>query len=94
MSELIHIKVNIADKLFPLRVSSDEEESIRKAAELVNKKIKAYIEEYSIKDKQAAVSMCALELASELLNSENQKIIDQNNYIHQILEIEEILKEI
>ena len=55
MKELISIKVTIADKIFPLKVSVDEEESIRKAADLINKKIKTYTEQYAIKDNQAAL---------------------------------------
>jgi cell division protein ZapA (FtsZ GTPase activity inhibitor) len=91
MSELISIKVAIADKIFPLKVSADEEENIRKAADLINKKIKTYIEQYSIKDKQAALSMCALELATELLNSETQKTAEQNEIMWKLLEIDSLL---
>ena len=69
MKEQISIKVQIADRAFPLKVNADEEENIRKAAAEGNQKIKLYTEQYMIKDKQAALSMVALDLATEVLNS-------------------------
>jgi cell division protein ZapA (FtsZ GTPase activity inhibitor) len=91
MSELISIKVPIADKVFPLKVSAEEEQNVRKAADLINKKIKTYIEQYAIKDKQAALSMCALELATEMLNNESQKTEEQNGIIWKLLELDSLL---
>ena len=41
----ISIKINIADRVYPLRVESAEEEVIRHAAKLINEKVKEYIEE-------------------------------------------------
>jgi cell division protein ZapA (FtsZ GTPase activity inhibitor) len=93
MKEQISIKVSIMDRVFPLKVSSDEEASIRKAAELVNKKVRTYIEQYLIRDKQAALSMCALELATELLNSEAIKDIEKGGLISAIEEIERLIPE-
>ena len=91
MSDLISIKVTIADKIFPLKVSVEEEEIIRKAADLINKKVKTYIEQYSIKDKQAALSMCALEIATELLNVEKNKTTEENEIMWKLLEIDSLL---
>ena len=90
MKELISIKVTIADKIFPLKVSVEEEESIRKAADLINKKIKTYTEQYAIKDKQAALSMCALELGTELISSDFQKTSEQNEIISKLIDIESL----
>ena len=36
----ISIKINIADRVYPLRVTTEEEEVIRYAAKLINEKIK------------------------------------------------------
>jgi hypothetical protein len=73
-----------------LRVSVEEEESIRKAADLINKKIKTYTEQYAIKDKQAALSMCALELGTELISSEILKTTEQNEIISKLIDIESL----
>ncbi len=65
----ISIKVLIGDRQYPLKISSDEEENVRKAAKLVNDRSKFYTENYSVQDKQDAIAMSALEFASENLNA-------------------------
>jgi cell division protein ZapA len=69
-------------------VSAEEEESIRKAADLINQKIKTYTEQYAIKDKQAALSMCALELGTELISLDFQRTNEQNEIISKLIDIE------
>jgi cell division protein ZapA (FtsZ GTPase activity inhibitor) len=91
MKEQISIKVTIAGKIFPLKVAASEEENIRKAAELINNKLRTYTEEYSIKDKQAALSMSALEIASELLNADNTFLEQKQLLADEIAKIERVL---
>lgn len=94
MTEKLSIKVEISGRTFPLKVSAEEEESVRKAADLVNKKVNSYIDQYSIKDKQIALSMCALELATDLVNYESNKMIEGDSISKKILDIEAILQDI
>lgn len=61
MGEL-HIKVNIASRTYPLTVSSDEEEEVRKAAQFINDKLKTLGNSFAVKDKQDLLAMLALEL--------------------------------
>lgn len=65
----ISIKVLIGDRQYPLKISSEEEENVRKAAKLVNDRSKFYTENFSVQDKQDAIAMSALEFASENLNA-------------------------
>lgn len=65
----ISIKVLIGDRQYPLKISSHEEENVRKAAKLVNERSKFYTENFSVQDKQDAIAMSALEFASENLNA-------------------------
>lgn len=65
----ISIKVLIGDRQYPLKISSGEEENVRKAAKLVNERSKFYTENFSVQDKQDAIAMSALEFASENLNA-------------------------
>jgi cell division protein ZapA (FtsZ GTPase activity inhibitor) len=67
----LSIKVNIADRTYPLTVKADEEEKVRKAAKLINDKLKAYSNQFAVRDKQDIISMCALELATELISTSN-----------------------
>lgn len=61
----ISIKVNICDRFYPLRIKTSEEEGVRTAAKTINNRAQFYIENFSVQDKQDALSMVALEFASE-----------------------------
>lgn len=92
MSEL-HIKVNIASRTYPLTVSDDEEEEVRKAAQFINEKIKTLESGFAVKDKQDLLAMLALELTLEkghgkekaLEESLEQRINDLNQRLEQAL---------
>lgn len=60
MSEL-SIKINIANRVYPLTVKTEEEEAIRKTAKMINERIREYEQDYAVKDKQDLLAMCALE---------------------------------
>ena len=64
--EEISIKINICDRFYPLRINASEEENVRRAAKIINERAKYYIENFSVQDKQDALSMVALEFASEI----------------------------
>ncbi len=63
----ISIKVSIGDRNYPLKINAAEEENVRKAAKLINEKAKFYRENFSVKDKQDALALTALEFATEAL---------------------------
>ena len=67
----ISIKINIADRIYPLRISMEEEEIIRRAAKLINDRIKEFQENYAVKDKQDLLSMAVLHYATATLKAEN-----------------------
>jgi len=83
----ISIKVLIGDRQYPLKISSEEEENVRKAAKLVNDRSKFYAENFSVQDKQDTIAMSALEFASENLNTLSK---DQSLS----LEMEQLLKDL
>jgi cell division protein ZapA (FtsZ GTPase activity inhibitor) len=68
----ISIKINIADRVYPLKVNMEEEEIIRRAAKLINDRIKEYQENYAVKDKQDLLSMCVLHYATTSLKAEQK----------------------
>lgn len=89
--EKYSIKVNILNRPYPLLVRSEEEESVRNAARLINEKVKVYKERFSVKDDLDLVIMCCLELATDNLNqgtrfkSEKSKAEDQLKTIDHLL---------
>jgi cell division protein ZapA len=73
MKEKFKIKVNIADRIYPMTVYPEQEEGLRLAAKKINKVIKHYEENYAVRDKQDVLAMSALQFASKV---EQLKLID------------------
>lgn len=68
----ISIELTIAHRKYPLRISALEAESAQGAAELINQKIKAFGEQYGVRDTQDLLAMTALQLATQLIDQEKQ----------------------
>lgn len=66
--EKYSIKVNIMNRPYPLLVKAEEEEAVRNAAKMINDRIKAYKDRFSVQDDLDLVIMCCLELATDNLN--------------------------
>ncbi len=67
MGDYLSIKVSIANRNYPLRITNEENERVMQAAENINKRIKEFEDNYAVKDKQDLLAMCALQFASEAL---------------------------
>jgi cell division protein ZapA (FtsZ GTPase activity inhibitor) len=85
MGELLSVKVSIANRTYPLRITKEEEEKVIQAAQSVNKCIKEFEDSYAVKDKQDLLAMCALQFASEAMG--------QHKKIHKPQENAEPVKE-
>lgn len=72
MGEHLSIKVSIANRNYPLRITAEENERVMQAAENINKRIKDFEDNYAVKDKQDLLAMCALQFASEALNQQKK----------------------
>ncbi len=78
MDEKLKIKISIADRVYPLTVTSEtQEESLREAAKKIDAMIKQYEENYAVRDKQDVLAMCALQFATQSIHtqiSDNQEV--------------------
>ena len=72
MSEL-SIKIRVADRDYPMRVSPQEEERLRMAGKLLNDRIKEFREQYGIQDKQDLLAMIALSTLADSLKVSKEK---------------------
>jgi cell division protein ZapA (FtsZ GTPase activity inhibitor) len=72
MDDKLSIRVNVADRYYPLRVDRDDEEKIRKAARLINEKVLQYKQRYQDKDVQDFLAMASLQFVIKLLELENK----------------------
>jgi len=92
----LKVKINIAGRQYPLSVNANEEEAVRNAGKEINKLIQEFEERYAVTDKQDAISMVALQMASKfnLLKQSgtgadsmmNEKINELTQFIERELE--------
>ena len=73
MVEQLKIKLSIANRVYPLTIPPSQEEGLRKAAKKIEAMIAQFEQNYSVRDKQDVLAMCALQFASLV----EQKSIDK-----------------
>lgn len=73
MSELLKIKLTIADRVYPLSVAPDQEEALRASAKKIDAMIKQLEQNYAVRDKQDVLAMCALQYATQLEQRRNNE---------------------
>lgn len=73
MEEKLSIRVNIADRYYPLKIEREDEEKIRKAAKLINDKVFQYKTKYADKDIQDFLAMAALQFVIRLIEIEDKQ---------------------
>ena len=88
MGELLSIKVSIANRTYPLRITHEEQEKVLQAAENINKRIKDFEDNYAVKDKQDLLAMSALQFASEAMGATKQQENKSNSDQETIEQIE------
>jgi len=71
--EQLSIKVQIAERFYPLKIKKQDEEKIRKAANMINDKVLQYKQRYTDKDAQDFMAMAALQFVINLLDSQQQQ---------------------
>ena len=82
MSEKLKIKLSVANRVYPLTINPSQEEGLRLASQQINDLIKKFEQNYSVQDKQDALAMCALQIAS----SKKQTSLNEENFIGELEE--------
>ena len=72
MDDKLSIRVNVADRYYPLKVERENEEKIRKAARMINEKVLQYKQRYADKDVQDFLAMAALQYVIKLTEEEER----------------------
>ena len=70
--ENLSIKIKISDREYPMKVSPEDEEKIRKAGKIVNEKIRIYREKFGIDDKQDLLAMVAFDCIVDKMEVEGK----------------------
>lgn len=91
MDDKLSIKVNVADRYYPLKIERKDEEKIRKAARLINEKVSQYKQRYLDKDVQDFLAMAALQFVTRVIEMENK--FDVQPLEQKVQELNEELEE-
>jgi len=89
MDDKLSIRVNIADRYYPLKIEQKDEERIRKAAKLINEKVLQYKQRYTDKDVQDFLAMAGLQFVIKMLEYEDGQ--DSSGFVDNIKELSEEL---
>jgi len=90
MDEL-SVKIKIADREYPMKVSLEDEAQVRQAGKLINDKIKTYRDQFGIDDKQDLLAMVAFDCLMEQMSSSvpdntiDESVVNKVNYLNHIL---------
>ncbi|MGB3453973.1 MAG: cell division protein ZapA [Moheibacter sp.] len=94
----LKVKINIAGRFYPLTINAEEEEAVRNAGKEINRLVQEFEDRYAVTDKQDAISMVALQMASKLNllkqsgegsdQELNQKVSELTEFIERELEQE------
>lgn len=87
----ISIKITISDRIYPLKVNVEEEEIVRRAAKIINERIKEYQENYAVRDKQDLLSMAVLHYATAVLKTENSAQNQDTQLAEKVEELDGLL---
>ncbi len=89
MDDKLSIKVNIAERYYPLKIDREDEEKIRGAARLINEKVLLYKQKYVDKDTQDFLAMAALQFVIKMIECENSD--DRYSLIENLKELNDEL---
>ena len=81
MSDPLKIKVNIANRSYPLTIERSEEERVRKAVVIIRQAIERFEEKYAVSDKQDALAMTALQMANQMIVTKNSSTNVYEDYV-------------
>jgi cell division protein ZapA len=70
MDDKLSIRVNLAERYYPLKIDRGDEEKIRRAARMINEKVLQYKQKYADKDTQDFMAMAALQFVIKIIENE------------------------
>ena len=90
----LSITLNIANRVYPMKINRDDEEKIRKSVKKIEERIKFYEKNYAINDKQDLLAMCLIEVATKLESVSDNSSKDNQDIVLKLANIESSLSEI
>jgi len=90
----LSIKINIANRTYPMTINRNAEENIRKSVKKIEERLKFYEKNYAIKDRQDLLAMCLIEVATKLESVNDNATKDNNDVELKLAAIESALSEV
>jgi len=87
------INITIVDKTYRLSVARADEEKVRKAASLINERVKFYAKHYAYKSDQDLLAMTALQFAATVLKYESEASFKDQQLERKLNEINTLLSD-
>ena len=87
----LSIKLNIANRFYPMKIDRNSEEVIRNSVKKIDNRLKFYEDNYAIKDKQDLLAMCLIEYASKLEKINQNKFISDDGISEKLTKLDELL---
>lgn len=88
----MHINVVIADRPYRLKIKPEEEETVRRAARVINDRVKEYQQAFLSKDKQDFLAMIALQNTVEALKYKESAPQEGSPLAEKITQLETLLR--
>ena len=92
MDEIV-INITIVDRPYRLTVARADEQKIRKAASLINDRVKSYSRHYDFKDMQDLLAMTALQFATSAVKYESETAFKDQHLERKLNELNDLLSE-
>ncbi len=90
----LSIKINIANRTYPMTINRNAEENIRKSVKKIEERLKFYEKNYAIKDRQDLLAMCLIEVAAKLESLNNSADKDNKDVELTLANIESALSKV
>jgi cell division protein ZapA len=91
MGELLKIKLTIANRVYPLTVSAEQEASLRASAKKIEATIHQLEKNYAVRDKQDVLAMCSLQYAAQLEKLKNHQTTNPSESEEKIQELIDLI---
>ena len=91
MSDLLKIKLTIANRVYPLSVAPEQEASLRASAKKIEATIQQLEKNYAVRDKQDVLAMCSLQYAAQLEKLKNQENSAPSNKEDKVQELIDLI---
>jgi hypothetical protein len=92
VNETVQLKIQIANRTYPIKVREDQLIMFEKASKLIEEKLRAHEKQQGIKDLQDMMAMCLLQLAAEQISSKDQISGNEEEVKKQLQKVTELVR--